>query len=241
MQDPVSMLFDRMDSWRHLPNYQLERRADLFFSLYLPEALEAKLGFAVRAELVPEFPVRIGTIHPQIDTNKSFKIDYVALSTDGSKAMLVELKTEGLSRRTGQDRYLEAAKDVGLGALIEGLLMIFRATNAKRKYFCLLDRLSHMGLLEIPDEMRRILDGPDLRGIDETADRVRVTCDVAEHHIVYVQPQGSGPGIISFDEFGTTVGRHDDPLSRRFARSLDEWGRVPAGQASSGGGANCGE
>ena len=51
----IDALFDRMDSWRHLPNYQLERRADLFFALYLSKALEAKLGFPIRPELVPEF------------------------------------------------------------------------------------------------------------------------------------------------------------------------------------------
>ena len=32
-------LFDRLDEWRDFPNYQLERRADIFFSLYLVEAL----------------------------------------------------------------------------------------------------------------------------------------------------------------------------------------------------------
>ena len=37
--NPITAIFDRMDSWRHLPGYQLERRADLLFSLYLPEAL----------------------------------------------------------------------------------------------------------------------------------------------------------------------------------------------------------
>ena len=43
----IDKLFDCMDAWRHLPNYQLERRAGLFFSLYLTEALEAKLGFKI--------------------------------------------------------------------------------------------------------------------------------------------------------------------------------------------------
>ena len=104
-----NVLFDRMDAWRHLPNYQLERRADLFFSLYLPKVLEEKLGFPVRERLIPEFPVRIGTIYPHIPINKSFKIDYVALSEDGSKAVLVELKTEGMSRRSSQDKYLLAS------------------------------------------------------------------------------------------------------------------------------------
>jgi hypothetical protein len=34
--NPIDALFDRMDTWRHFPNYQLERRADLFFASYLP-------------------------------------------------------------------------------------------------------------------------------------------------------------------------------------------------------------
>ena len=46
-------LFDRMDAWRHLPDYQLERRADLFFSLYLAEALQAKLGFPIIVYIQP--------------------------------------------------------------------------------------------------------------------------------------------------------------------------------------------
>ena len=110
----IDTLFNRMDAWRHLPNYQLERRADIFFALYLPEVLEAKLRFAVGPELAPEFPVRIGTIYPNIPIDKSYKIDYVALSAAADKAVLVELKTEGLSRRPEQDKYLLAAQKVGL-------------------------------------------------------------------------------------------------------------------------------
>ncbi len=133
----IDTLFDRMDAWHHLPNYQLERRADLFFSLYLREVLEAKLGFPVAAQLVPEFPVRIGTIYPAILTDKSYKIDYVAMSADADKAILVELKTEGLSRRDNQDAYLLASRKVGFPALLGGVLDIFRATSAKRKYLAL--------------------------------------------------------------------------------------------------------
>ncbi len=33
----LNELFDNMDSWRHLPAYQFERRADIFFSIYLPD------------------------------------------------------------------------------------------------------------------------------------------------------------------------------------------------------------
>ena len=37
-------LFARLDDWRHLPAYQLERRADIFFSLYLPDVLARRVG-----------------------------------------------------------------------------------------------------------------------------------------------------------------------------------------------------
>ncbi len=33
--DPLDIIFRHLDHWRHLPSYQLERRADVFFSVYL--------------------------------------------------------------------------------------------------------------------------------------------------------------------------------------------------------------
>jgi hypothetical protein len=93
----VGDLFDRMDRWRHLPNYQLERRADLLFSMYLPQALETKLGIKIHPLMVPEFPVRIGTIYPHIATDKSVKIDYVCFSADLARVIFVELRTESRS------------------------------------------------------------------------------------------------------------------------------------------------
>ena len=233
--DYIREVFDRMDGWRRLPNYQLERRADLFFSLYLPEALEAKLGFKIRPDLVPELPVRIGTIYPDKRTNKSVKIDYLALSEAGDKAVFVELKTEGRSRRAEQDRYLVAACAVGLPAILEGLLTIFRATVAKRKYFCLLERLEQLGLLHIPGTMRETMKRRNLRGVDDVSHNVEITCRATDAVIVYIQPDGQGSDIISFEDFRSVVERYDDPLSTRFARSLAEWARVAASEGTSSG------
>ena len=222
----VREVFDRMDEWRHLPSYQL----DLLFSLYIPEALEAKLGFPVGLDLVPEFPVRVGTIYPHVPINKSFKVDYLAISQAGDKAIFVELKTEGRSRRPEQDKYLSAARDVGLSALLQGVLTIFRATTAKRKYFCLLDRLARLGLLRIPDGMRDIMNRPDLHGANKASNGVEITCRANESVVVYIQPEGHGDGVISFEDFRSVVGKHDDPFSTRFAQSLAEWARVTAGE-----------
>lgn len=226
----IKALFDRMDLWRHFPNYQLERRADLFFSLYLPEALYTKLGFPVRKKLAPEFPLRIGTIYPNVPIDKSYKIDYLAISEDGENAVFVELKTAGKSRRTKQDNYLVASKDAGLSALLEGLLDIFRATKAKRKYFCLLEHLEDMDLLRIPERMKEIMSRPNIQGAEKASGGIEIISRATRCLVVYVQPIGEGPDIISFDEFRKIVARHDDPLSVRFAQSLERWAEIEAGK-----------
>lgn len=227
----IDTLFDRMDAWRHFPNYQLERRADLFFALYLPQVLEAKLGFPMRPDLAPEFPIRIRTIYPNIPTDKSYKIDYVALSGAADKAVFVELKTEGLSRRPEQDEYLLAAQKIGLASLLEGLLDIFRATNSKRKYFCLLEHLEDMGLVHIPILMKEIMARSTLQGANGASKQIEIRTTAAKSLIMYIQPTGIGPGIISFHEFAEVVEKHDDSVSQRFAKSLREWAEVQAGEA----------
>lgn len=229
--EPISQLFDRLDAWRHLPNYQLERRADIFFSLYLSEVLEKKIGLPVSHELVAEFPVRIGTIYPHIPTDKSYKVDYLAMSADGRQPVFVELKTEGDSRRVSQDNYLAAAANVGLGALLNGVVDIFRVTSSRRKYYTLLLQLQRMSLVELPPSLSEVM----MSDVDESADDVAlgITVRATECNpprIIYIQPGGPGADVITLEEFARTVGVHPDSVSQRFAASLTEWSRWKAGQ-----------
>ncbi len=162
--------------------------------------------------------------------NKSFKIDYLALSEDLDHAVFVELKTEGASRNPKQDRYLRAAKEKGLAALLEGLLHIFRVTQSKRKYFRLLELLERVGLLQIPPALRETMASDNLQGASSASREVRITCPTSQHlYVVYIQPHRTGPDVITFEEFRTVVQRHDDPVSARFARSLREWAGPGAG------------
>ena len=46
--DRIDEVFALLDRWRHLPAYQLERRADVFFAAYLHEVVEAETGVALR-------------------------------------------------------------------------------------------------------------------------------------------------------------------------------------------------
>jgi hypothetical protein len=81
----VNEVFRLLDRWKHHPNYQLERRADIFFAVYLRAVLKKYVG-ATREVVIPEFPVK------QDNHNLSDKVDYMALSEDGQVMMLVELK-----------------------------------------------------------------------------------------------------------------------------------------------------
>ena len=188
--DRIAELFDRMDAWRHLPSYQLERRSDVFFSLYLAEALEAKLGFAVRPELVPEFPLRKGTVYPHLQSSEPLHIDYLALSAAGDRCVLVELKTDNASRRNAQDQYLKAAQSCGLPRLIEGVSTLFCGSAHKRKYFALLRYLEQLGLLEIPPGLTEIMGRGRLQGAVAAACDIKVTAPNTRPDIVYVQPSG---------------------------------------------------
>ena len=234
--DPIAAVFDRMDAWRHLPKYQLERRSDLFFSLYLPEVLEAKLDFPVDHRVVPEFPVRKATIHAYLRGDDCCNIDYLALSATGSESVFVELKTDQASRRVQQDDYLLKAQQVGLPALLKGICSIFRATTKpyRPKWFALIRHLEEIGLLQIPVGLNDIMAGQSHRGAPAASTEVVITAPTAEPHIVYVQPQVAGDGegdvvAISFREYAEVVARHSDPVSQRFAKSLLEWAGVPAG------------
>lgn len=208
--NPINDLFNNMDTWRHLPAYQLERRADIFFSVYLPEVLAVKFHTEI-VGIIPEFPVHIGTISSSA-SNQSFKIDYLAKAKN--KVIFVELKTDQGSRRNAQDWYLEQAKLVGMAKLLDGLRKICQATTSKRKYNHLLGHLDELGLIHL-ESSETFTINPVEYAID----------------IVYIQPNNpyGQENVITFKDFAEIVGRHDDEVSRRFEESLRRWADTKAG------------
>ncbi len=209
----INDLFENMDTWRHLPAYQLERRADIFFSLYLSDLLSNKFGVQVES-VIPEFPIRIGTIQAKSDTNQSFKVDYLVKAKTANKVILVELKTDDTSRRQKQDWYLEQAAQVGLVKLLEGVREIYAATSSKRKYRHLLRALQDMGLIIIED-----------RNVFQV---VQADYDLG---IAYIQPNNpeGKDNVISFREAAQIIQQQGDALSIRFSESLVKWATVKAG------------
>ena len=208
-----SMIFDRLDQWRHLPKYQLERRADIFFSLYIPEVLGWKYGISIHPIIIPEFPIRKGLLPGIYNGNDSTNVDYVAVSEARDTVFFIELKTDMGSRRDEQDLYLKQAAAIGLPALLGGIRQIFTGTSKanQSKYLHLLHDLESQELLRLPLGLDDLVYKGNSTGLTELAKEIAVTCPDMERRIVYIQPQGNSENTISFKEFAEDVRLHDDP------------------------------
>lgn len=223
----MNQIFDQLDQWRHLPNYQLERRADIFFAMYLPEVIQRFTGHEMVTTVIPEFPVSYRVIDPGSRSNQSFKVDYLALSQDLGTAFFVELKTDMASRRSMQDMRMEAAQAAGMEEILRGLLEIMVATNERGKYYQLLKMVETMGLVKLPKALDEMAESGRWRGIGQVLSDVTINPVVRQCEIVYVQPSSDGPNIIDFEAFADVVATHPDPVSARFAESLRRWAQFP--------------
>lgn len=231
MNQTTARVFDLLDQWRHLPDYQLERRADIFFAAYLPEFLSARLRMPLMPSLIPEFPVRIGTIYPQTLSNQSCKIDYVALNHDHSQLLFVELKTDATSRRDEQDQYLRAAQKAGLRQLLTGVIQIVQSTKHKHKYCCLLRLLEELSLLKLPPHLDAALASDRFTSaVNGCLSAIEITAPEPAISVVYLQPLAKAPDEIGFVDLADWLDSQGDELAARFARSLRVWAGMPAGR-----------
>lgn len=147
----LANIFQKLTEWKKYPNYQMERRADIFFGFYMNEILSAKFGgnFDV---ILPEFPLwKERMRNPNnIDTSAdmlSVKADYLCLDTTCMKAVLVELKTDDGSVRPTQLEDMDAAASTELKILLEDLVDIRQRSSSKDKYDVLLSELARVGLI----------------------------------------------------------------------------------------------
>ncbi len=225
----IAEIFAKMDNWRNLPKYQLERRADIFFAVYLKAALEAKYNIKIKEEIIPEFPIHKATIDPNNQTHQSVNVDFLAFSEDNKIAFLIELKTDLGSRRKSQDDYLIAAANIGLTKLIQGLIEIFPATKIKRKYFHLFKILEDAGIIELPSHLQPKVFSKNMSGVGALIRKVKIIAPIEQSKVVYIQPTGDGENVINFREFGSLIEGIDDPITQRFVESLKTWSEIKAG------------
>ena len=232
----VERVFELMDQWRHLPAYQLERRADIFFALFLPEVLSKELGICIDPILIPEFPIK------KESSNKSNNVDYLALQIGSSesrprRAFLIELKTDMASRRSEQDVVLDRAVNRGLKSLIKDVRTIAEASQAKTKYVHLLFYLKKLELVSYGEEKDEDLYDRALRGDYEIFKKVRpaswVCNDEPKLEAIYVQPNQPST-VVDFRTFACIVeeGQENNDIRRLFAQYLRRWACTRAGDSS---------
>ena len=252
----IDKLFFRMDDWRHLPSYQLERRADLFFSLYIPEVISNIFGCEVKEKLIPEFPVKLSIIYKNriknddsfvaekynLDSNQSVKIDYVAITENHETALLIELKTDKNSIKPNQIKNLIYSGDK-FPDLIRGIQDIYcnSASDSiyREKYHCLLNMLDDMGLFGETGVFKEAYrDRKNYADLSNRVSSFEPTSDI-EMKKVYIAPtktdcsliKENGIKIITFIDFIENVNKVSDMdyLSVRFFRSLKAWDETDAG------------
>ena len=231
----IDDIFNQLDKDRHLAGYRLEERASPFFELFLPEALEKHLGIPINPLIIPEFPYL-----KEDDTNRSPKVDFFALSLEGDRAFLIELKTDMNSERSKQDEDLEAAAERSMFDILSDIRSIAstpKIRQNRQKYFHLLHDLECLNLIEMPDQLRERVYAEDSRGVYDLIKAIEVKGSRLYPKIIYIlptTPDNEGKkDVINFEELAVVVeGRGE--IGKKFARSLRRWAEVDAGSVPPG-------
>jgi hypothetical protein len=182
-------IFTRMDEWRHLPDWQLERRADLFFSFYLKEVIEQKFNVTLQDTIIPEFPLQISPEGNDMQTNQTNKVDYAVFSDeDVPKCYLIELKTDMKSVNKKQQKYLIEAKGKKIETLVNDLELVFESTDEQRKYLNLFEAMQKVGLVKFKSQQNGIINFNKYSTWAQVFKDIKVLTNKNNPTVVYIQP-----------------------------------------------------
>ncbi len=239
-------IFETLDDWRHLPKYQLERRADIFFAIYLKEILKRCLdGNPIIDLIIPEFPIR---------KNKknylSCNIDYMCLSKnkDKNKGIIyfVELKTDNDSVKDEQYKLMKEFDEQKPEDFINGIIALTLQENSKskrtlakwRKYIYLFQVFEENGCLnsnyKFKEEIENnIKDSKKVtrKDINKEINKVKLIDGYDNYNIesIYILPKKDDDikcRQITFEKIASEFKYEDfqnDPFLKRFIDSLKIW------------------
>ncbi len=230
----IKTLFDQLDTWRHFAGFPLEARVDAFFGLYLPKVIENCLDAEeMHPRVIPQFPLK------KDNNNQSDRVDFLAISKDGKRAFLVEIKTDLDSRRPPQDLYLRDAQKRELPRILEDFKSVAAASNSRDKYLHVAVALADMSLLELPEELKDQVRNGETRVPREFFRKIEVPRSIeTKLEVVFIQPKESKPKdpesnkkkdfcCIYFEEFAKAI-EEQGKLGCLFAEYLRAWQTRPA-------------
>ena len=231
----INDVFDQLDRDRHLAGYRLEERASPFFKLFLPEVMKEYIT-PVNPLIIPELPFL-----KEGDTNRSPKVDFFALSDDGTHAFFIELKTDMNSERSEQDTDLEAATERSMFDILSDLTSIAQASDkqSRQKYFHLLHNLECLKLIKMDHTLKSVMFAENSQGVYDLIKAIEVKGSGLYPEIIYILPRTHdipSSKVITFEQFAEAI-KGCGEIGARFAKSLLEWARIDAGTQPPG--ANC--
>jgi hypothetical protein len=194
---------EQLNDWKKLPAYRAEPRVDFIVAGALPEIIKSKFNSNIEI-IIPELPIRIGTIYNNGTSDKSYKVDFYILLESG-RHLFIEFKTDSGSRRNKQDEYLLASQKVGMKAILDGVLKIYSATTYMTKYKYLIDKLESAKL------------------ITNSGTNYSPSNSQDEIEIIYIQPKAAKSNEIGFEEVSNIIGKSEDPIYRKFSEILLSW------------------
>ena len=235
-QPTIEALFNHLDRWRHFAGYPLETRVDALFGLFLPKVIEDRFGVdGIHPQVIPQFPLK------KTHNNRSDKVDFFALSKDGGRAFLIEVKTDMESLEEEQYGYLIRAKERGMACILSELRKIAQATRSRRKYLHLINALAKIKLMELSGELEEEMNKEGANVSPKLMSGIEVCHSTdSQIEVVFVQPieatsdKDTGFCHIYFDEIASSIQSYGD-LGCLFAGYLMRWktdpGRCPPGKA----------
>jgi hypothetical protein len=193
----IDKIFFRLDDWRKLPAYQLERRADIFFSLYLEEIIKYVFDKDVSL-IIPEFPLK------NEGNNTSCKVDYLIICEKQKHVYLVELKTTTNSNNKKQDEYLLKAEQQSISDLVKGVIGISKTSKQRPKYKHLISKINEANW-----------NNPELISKYETS----IVYILPEKN----KKNNHYKNVVLFDDIILILSKYNDGFTKRFIKSLANW------------------
>ena len=249
----LSDAFSKLNEWRHLPAYQLERRVDVFFGLFLHQVIARLVSRETVpseprgcVDVLPEFPLHKGLLgipeKTQSPNNQSVRVDFAVFFSDVKRKQifLVELKTDHKSISKQQLENMVKAQHAGSKKLLCGVIKAAKASAEPRKYAQLIWRLAQLGCIDVPprfSQMRMEIDRPGLATNFELLCVGESWSDAAVN-LVFISPRRNGDhdaelyshfSCLEFREVAAIIEETQQPFASDFASYLRQWADVDAG------------
>lgn len=226
--EKINTMFELLEEWWKYPGYQLERRLDIFFAIYLEKILKKlkNIDIKTKENIFAEFPIR--KFEGNEKDYSSYNADYAVFYKNEANQFnlcLVELKTDMNSiKKKSQIEYYKNVKERNIKQIIEeGVIAIYGKSKSWIKYEVILKKLEKMNLLTENNKKR-------CKKLEWNIEKESFVDDKIKTDVVYIIPNKSHKdakllddfknNIIDFKDITTILQSEKDIFSQKFCELL---------------------